>query len=92
MLFRSKEFLAIVLDYDEQTQLATLEQRNYFEKGEIVELFGHKLKNTDFKIETIYDENMQELDVARHPLQIIKTYIPFKLKTNDMMRKVLKKE
>ncbi len=88
----TKEFLAIVLDYDEQTQLATLEQRNYFEKGEIVELFGPKLKNTDFKIETIYDENMQELDVARHPLQIIKTYIPFKLKTNDMMRKVLKKE
>jgi hypothetical protein len=34
------------------------------------------------------DENNEPLDVARHPLQIIKIKIPFKLSPFDMMRKV----
>lgn len=83
----TKEFLGIVLAYDDETQIATLEQRNYFEINEEVEFFGPKLKNTNFVIGEMYDEEMNELDVARHPKQIIKIKVPFKLKPWDMLRK-----
>ncbi|MFA7435743.1 MAG: U32 family peptidase C-terminal domain-containing protein, partial [Bacilli bacterium] len=70
------------------TKIATLEQRNYFEVGEVVEIFGPKLNNTEFNIKEMFDEKMNSLDVARHPLQIIKIEIPFELSPGDMIRKV----
>lgn len=84
----TKEFLGIILDYNKETKIATLEQRNYFEVGEVVEIFGPKLNNTEFNIKEMFDEKMNPLDVARHPLQIIKIEIPFELSPGDMIRKV----
>ena len=40
----TKEFLGIVLHTMMKTQIATLEQRNYFEINEISWIFGPKLK------------------------------------------------
>jgi len=83
----TKDFLGIVMDYDDKTQYVTLEQRNYFEKGYIVEFFGPNLDNVTFEIDKVYDEEMNELDACRHPLEIIKFKVPFKLSKFDMMRK-----
>lgn len=84
----TQEFLAIVLNYDELTQLATIEQRNYFMNNEEVEVYGPGFKHDYFTIKQIYDENMEELDVARHPRQILKVKIPFKVEPFDIVRKV----
>lgn len=83
----TKDFLGIVLDYDNETKICTLEQRNYFVPGEKVEFFGPKLKNKSFIVPEMTDEFGESLDVANHPLQIIKFKVPFKLTKNDMMRK-----
>lgn len=83
----TKDFLGIVLDYNENTNILTLEQRNYFEKGYIVEFFGPNHDNYTFEIDKVYDEEMNELDACRHPLEIIKFEVPFKLNKHDMMRK-----
>ena len=83
----TKDFLGIVLDYDENSNIVTLEQRNYFKVGDKVEFFGPNLENTSFVIEKMTDEVGLELEVARHPLQIIKFKVPFKLSKDDMMRK-----
>ena len=83
----TKDFLGIVLDYDDESKIVTLEQRNYFKVGDKVEFFGPNLENTSFVIDRMTDENGLELEVARHPLQIIKFKVPFKLAKNDMMRK-----
>lgn len=83
----TKDFLGIVLDYDEKTEIVTLEQRNYFKTGDKVEFFGPNLDNISFVIDKMTDENGIELEVARHPLQIIKFKVPIKLNKNDMMRK-----
>ena len=41
------------------------------------------------KIEKIIDnETGEEIAVARHPLQILRIEVPFKLSKDDMMRKV----
>ena len=83
----TKDFLGIVLDYDDESKIVTLEQRNYFKVGDKVEFFGPNLENTPFVIDRMTDENGLELEVARHPLQIIKFKVPFRLSKNDMMRK-----
>lgn len=84
----TKEFVGMVLKYDGRSKLATIEQRNYFSVGDEVEFFGPNLANTKVQITMMTDENNEPLDVARHPLQIIKIKIPFKLSPFDMMRKV----
>ena len=83
----TKDFLGIVVDYNKETNEVTLEQRNYFKVGDKVEFFGPNLENTSFEINKMTDEVGLELEVARHPLQIIKFVVPFKLEKYDMMRK-----
>lgn len=41
-------------------------------KGDEVEFFGPEIENFTHTIETIWDEDGNELDAARHPLQIVK--------------------
>lgn len=85
----TNEFLGIVLDYDEEMGIVTVEERNYFEVGTEVEFFGPNLSNTAFFITEMYDENMEPIAVARHAKQIVKFRVPFRLKPYDMFRKTL---
>ena len=82
----NQDFLGIVLDYDTKTKMATIEQRNYFKPGEKVNLFGPNGVNIDFVIDKIYDENMEELDCARHPKEILKIKVPINIEKNSMIR------
>lgn len=86
----TQEFIGLVLDYDEQTQEVTLQQRNHFKKGEVVEFFGPKIKTQVMTIEELFDERGEALEVARHPKQVLKFKVPFKVYKNDMMRKHMK--
>ena len=85
----TKEYIGYVLEYDEANQTAVIEQRNYFEVGDQVE-FWSQLDNTIYVVEKMVDAlTDEELTVARHPLQLIKIKVPFKLSTHDLMRKVI---
>lgn len=83
----TKDFIGIVLDFDENNNIATIEQRNYFTLGDEVEFFGPDLMNKKAKITEMTDINGENIDVARHPLQLLKIKVPFKLSKYDMMRK-----
>lgn len=88
----TKEYVGYVLAYDENKKLALIEQRNYFEIGDTLEFFGPNLNNTLFKLEKMWDyQTKEELDVARHPLQLILIELPFKVSKDDMVRLVLNK-
>lgn len=82
----NQDFLGIILDYDEEKHLATIEQRNYFKKGDIVEVFGPNISTSTLTISDIYDENNNLIDVVRHPKQVVKVRIDCKVYKNDMMR------
>ncbi|MBR1416267.1 MAG: U32 family peptidase [Bacilli bacterium] len=82
----NQDFLGLVLDYDNKNNIVTIEERNYFEVGTIVEFFGPNKEAITFKIEEIFDENQTKIDAARHPKEIIKIKCPIKLEKNDMMR------
>lgn len=81
------DFAGLVMEYDETTGMATIQQRNHFKPGQEVEFFGPG--GTFFKqtVGTIYDEAGNELDAARHPLQRIKLKVEQPVSYFDMMRK-----
>ena len=85
----TKEYIGYVLDYDENTQMALIEQRNYFLPGDLVEFFGPNLENTQMVVDEIIDyQTKEKLEVAQHPLQLLLIKVPFKLEKHNMMRKV----
>lgn len=85
----TKEYIGYVLDYDKNTKMALIEQRNYFEVNDTVEFFGPRLNNIKTVIKKIIDEQTgEEISVARHPLQKLLIELPFEVSPHDMMRKV----
>lgn len=84
----TKDFLGIVLDYDEMDNVVTLEQRNIFHPHDNVEFFGPNLKNIVFEIGSIFDNQGRELDSANHPMEVVRFKLPFKVEKNDMMRRL----
>jgi U32 family peptidase len=81
------DFVGLVLDYDKETKMVTLQQRNFFKPGDEVEFFGPEIENFTQKIEKIWDEDGNELDAARHPLQIVKFKVDKEVFPYNMMRK-----
>ena len=82
----NKDFLGVVLSYDKKTKIVTLEQRNYFKTGDIVEFFGPNLEPTTFKVPELYDEKDNIIEVANHPQMIVKFKCDINLNKDDMMR------
>ncbi|MDG5470893.1 U32 family peptidase [Jeotgalibacillus sp. ET6] len=83
------DFAGYVLDYNEESQTVTLQQRNYFKPGQEVEFFGPDMENFSQKIDKIWDLKGNELEAARHPLQIIQFKVERPLRAHNMMRKEL---
>lgn len=69
---RGYDFVGMVLDYDKETAMATIEQRNRMQVGEKIEIFGPSVDFFSQKIETMWDDEGKEIDAAPHPQQIIK--------------------
>lgn len=82
----NQDFLGVVLDYDEKTNLALIEQRNYFKKGDLVEIFSPNGNIITYEINDIYDEDDNLIDIVRHPKQIVKIKINKTLHKYDLIR------
>ena len=83
----NKDFLGIVLEYDKENKMVTLEQRNYFKPGDEVEFFGPEMEAKTFIIpDELYDEKGNLIEVANHPKMIVKFKCDFDLTEFDMMR------
>ena len=79
----NQDFLGMVLDYKDG--IATIEQRNYFKKGDKVIFFGPKLDEVEYTINDIYKDG-ELIDIVRHPKEIVTIKLPFKVSVNDMMK------
>lgn len=82
----NKDFLGIVIDYDDENKEIILEQRNYFKIGDEITIFGPSIEDFDLKVEYIKDENGAFIDVARHPKQIVRIPCNKKVYKNDIIR------
>lgn len=85
----TKEYVGMILDYNESTKQALIEQRNYLVVGDKIEFFGPNLPNTELIIDQMIDFETQEtMEIARHPLQKFWINVPFKVSKYDLIRKV----
>lgn len=86
---RGYDFIGLILDYDPETKLATIEQRNKFSVGDEIEIFGPDIRHFDFKIEKLYNKKGEEIESAPHPQEIIKMKIDKDVQPYYIMRKAV---
>lgn len=84
----TQEFCMRVLSYDPITKLAKIEQRNHFKRGETVEFFSPNKNNFETVVELLYNEHMEEVEVANHPMEILYVKVDQMLSKDDLARKV----
>lgn len=82
----NQDFLGLVIDYDAKNKMATIESRNYFKIGDIVEFFGPNMETFTYEINTIYNDCDEKIDVSRHPKNMVKLPVLRPLEKNSMMR------
>jgi len=84
---REYSFVGVVLDYDPNSKIATIEQRNKISKGDIVEIMGPDIEYFVQKIDTLWDEEGNEIQSAPHPQQIVKIKVNQPVKPYYLLRK-----
>ena len=71
----NQDYLGQVISYDKSNKLIKIYERNYFVVGDTVELFTPKGDRLSFIVKKLYDEDMNLIDVARHPDNIYYIYL-----------------
>lgn len=82
----NQDFLGIVTNYDEETKMVTITERNYFKSGDEVEIFGPNIETFSFIMPDIYDAEGNKVNIARHPEEILRFKLDKKVYQNDMIR------
>ncbi|MEG6615853.1 U32 family peptidase [Peptococcaceae bacterium 1198_IL3148] len=88
---RNYRFVGVVRDYDVNSGLALVEQRNHFAVGDAVEIFQPQGDNMTMTIEKIYDQKGNLQLNAPHAQQLVKLPMP-EIKQWSMLRQVVKKD
>lgn len=86
---REYDVVAIVHEYDEETQIATCKQRNKFSMGEKVEILSSNSDGGEFVVEELYDLEGNKLESCPHPGMMCKVKVPYKVEKNSFIRKEL---
>ncbi|SHH30260.1 putative protease [Caloranaerobacter azorensis DSM 13643] len=87
---RTYDFTGLILEYDKDSKIATVQQRNRMFVGDEIEIFGPNKKHFTQIIEDMWDENGERIEVAPHPQQIIKMKINQPVEPWDIIRKLRK--
>ncbi|MGN1050162.1 MAG: U32 family peptidase [Selenomonadaceae bacterium] len=69
---QTSDFVGLVLDYDEATGFATVEQRNNMKLGQEIEVFQPQLTGYRQLLGEMYNDEGEAIEVAPHPQQIVK--------------------
>lgn len=87
---RNYDFVGMVLDYDAESQIATVEQRNRMFVGDKVEVFGPNKEYFELTIEEMWNSKGEVTDVAPHAQEKIKIRMKQPVEKWDMLRKARK--
>ena len=82
----NQDFLGLVTGYDIENRILILEERNYFKQGDSVVIFTPNGDEYELTLSHIYDEEMNEIEAANHPKQIVKIICDEAIPVNSMMR------
>lgn len=84
---RTYDIIGIVKDYDENSKIAVIEQRNKVLLNDEVEILSPDKESMTIKIDKMWDEEGNLIDMAPHPQMIYKIKTDIKLKPFDMLTK-----
>ena len=84
---REYDLVGIVLDYDPQTQIATVTQRNRFFRGDEVEIMHPMQPYFKQVIGDMKNEEDELIDVANHAEMVVKFKVDRPVSRGDMLRK-----
>ncbi len=82
----NQDYLALVTGYDKELNSIILVERNYFKKGDLVEIFTPSGETYEYTIDKIYDEDNNIIDIARHPEEVLKLPFEKELPEYSMIR------
>ncbi|HLS99981.1 MAG TPA: U32 family peptidase [Acholeplasma sp.] len=80
-----QNFVGLVVDYDKETKLATIETKNVF-RLETLEVLSPNFESRSFENTIMYSMEGEPMDRAFRANQLIKLMIPFEVKPYDMLR------
>lgn len=83
----NQAFVGLVIDYDESSNIAVIEQRNRFNLNDTLEIFSPNEDNKTFVLDNMVNDKNEPIDIARHAQQIVKIKMPFKVEKYSMIRK-----
>jgi len=69
---KTYDFIGLILDYDKKSKMAIMEQKNRVFTGDEIEIFGPDGDFFTQKIEKMWNEEGEEIEVAPHAMQIVK--------------------
>lgn len=84
---KTYDFAGLILDYNKDNQIATIEQKNRIFVGDEIEIFGPDGDFFTQKIEKMRDEEGGEIEVAPHAKQIIRIKMAKPVKPWYIIRK-----
>lgn len=80
-------FIGQVLDYDPNTQIATIQQRNNFKVGQTIEFYGPGMRHFEQTLEELWNEDGEPIEVAPNAMMICKMKVKQPVQKWDMIRK-----
>ena len=83
----NQDFLGVILDYDKESHLATVQERNLFKVGDKAIIFGPNHEDIEITIEEIYDLDGNKIALVRHPMEIVKLRLNKEVFKYDLIRK-----
>ncbi len=84
---RNYDFIGVVLDYDKENKIATIEQRNRFFLNDEIEIFSNSPDYYEFKIDNMKNSKGEDIEVANKPKDKIMIKIDLPLEKGDMLRR-----
>ena len=85
---REYDFLGVVLDYDNETKMALIEQRNKFSVGDEIEIMGPGYHLDRFTVKEMYnDKTGQQIESAPHARMLVRIKMENPVEKHFMIRK-----
>ena len=82
----NQDYLGLITGYDHENKCIILVERNYFKPTDEIEIFTPSMEVYEYTVDEIFDEDMNQLEVARHPEQILKLKFDKELPAYSMLR------
>lgn len=80
-------FVGQVLDYNPETKIATIQQRNNFKVGDTIEFYGPGMRHFEQELTELWNEKGELIEVAPHAMMICQIKVDQPVEKFDMIRK-----